>query len=884
MLSHYEILESIGEGGMGTVFRARDTRLNRTVAIKSLRGASPDRKARFLQEAQSASALNHPNIVTVHDLLTEAGEDFIVMEYIPGQTLDRVIPKNGLRLDEVLRLAIPVAAALTAAHEAGIVHRDVKPSNIIVRDDGTVKVLDFGLAKLTEAALADADEATRTMRAETEEGAILGTVSYMSPEQAEGRKVDARSDIFSFGAVLYEMVTGHRAFTGSSKLSTLSAILKEDPKPLSGLGLDMPRELDRIIARCLRKDIDRRYQLMKEVRNALQELKEDSESGRLTAVLPQQRSKPNWTPYLAVAAVVVAAAGFALWRASQKPAAAPEFTLRQITQDAALTITPALSPDGKMLAYASTRAGDGGLDIWLQPIAESAQPVRLTRDPADDRSPEFSPDGGQIVFASHREGGGVYVVPTFGGEERLLLRGNFFNPGFSPDGRLIAASRDSFAVRTFVVPVNGGEPRQIVPDFYMAAFMAWSPDGRKILVNGNRQQGFSKADWWLVDLAGGKPQALNLPATIPRNVMGVPPFVSSWQGDFLYFATRNLHRIRIDVAAGKLVGAPERLTHGSGSEGGPAAVPFPSPSGWRIAFSSFQAGESRLTALNLDANAGKVTSGAETLFADGAHRIAPSLSADGKLLAYVRRTPDGFSIRVLDRATGGERTVIQQRGELRGRISPDGSTIAYNLTAQEEKETDIFLVSSKGGASRKACGNCGLFYAWSPDGKRLIYRAGSPMRFHTFDLGSGQSTEILSHPRYHVHGATYSPDQRWLAFHLGPGDGPSHIFVTPVRDGRGGPENEWIPIFTQPGYNSRPWWSPDGKLLYLSSDAAGPRSIWAQRLDLTTRKPIGQPWIVYTPKDSDEIILNGHQVGVGLGPNQLILGTNRSRANIWLAE
>ena len=249
-LGHYQILEKLGSGGMGEVFKARDTRLNRLVAIKVLppdKVSNPDRKRRFIQEAQAASALNHPNIVVIHDIHEEFGVDYMVMEFIEGKTLEAAIPRQGMRLGEALKIAIPVADGLAKAHSAGIVHRDVKPSNIMIADDGRVKILDFGLAKLSEV-VSSRDEETRTVAAQTEEGAILGTIAYMSPEQAEGKRLDARSDIFSLGAVLYEMLTGRRAFHGDSKASTLSAILKDDPKSPENL----PGEMERILRRCLR--------------------------------------------------------------------------------------------------------------------------------------------------------------------------------------------------------------------------------------------------------------------------------------------------------------------------------------------------------------------------------------------------------------------------------------------------------------------------------------------------------------------------------------------------------------------------------------------------------------------------------------------------------
>src|SRR5580692_1210020 len=280
-LGPYEILAPIGAGGMGHVYKARDTRLDRIVAIKVLstdKIADPERKQRFRQEAKAASSLNHPNIITIYDIGSENGIDYLAMEFVAGKTLDQLTPRNGMRIGEMLGYSAQVADALAKAHQAGIVHRDLKPSNVMVSSDGLVKVLDFGLAKLTQPATGE-DAVTETMAALTSAGTILGTTYYMSPEQTEAKPVDGRSDIFSFGTMLYEMATGQRPFHGQSQVAVLSAILREDPKPVVEIRPDVPAELMRVIARCLRKDPSRRFQHMDDLKVALVELKDESDSG-----------------------------------------------------------------------------------------------------------------------------------------------------------------------------------------------------------------------------------------------------------------------------------------------------------------------------------------------------------------------------------------------------------------------------------------------------------------------------------------------------------------------------------------------------------------------------------------------------------------------------
>jgi serine/threonine protein kinase len=375
-IAHYQIVEKLGEGGMGGVYKARDAHLDRFVALKMLppnKVADPERRRRFFQEAKAASALNHPNIITIHDITEAEGVDCIVMEHIDGKTLDTLIGHKGLTLRDTLRYAVQIADALDKAHGAGIIHRDLKPSNVMVTGKGLVKVLDFGLAKLTEPALRDESSATETVHIgetpRTDEGMILGTVAYMSPEQAEGKKIDSRSDIFSLGSMLYVMITGQRAFRGETRVSILSAILRDDPRPVSQVVPAVPRELERILTRCLRKDPERRFQHMDDVRIALDELREESESGAFSpAAAPVGRKRNRLIPAIAgLLALLVAGTGAAWWfsrNSSRTHGDAP--ALRRLTSDPGLTTEPSLSPDGKLVSYASDRATGNDLDIWVQ--------------------------------------------------------------------------------------------------------------------------------------------------------------------------------------------------------------------------------------------------------------------------------------------------------------------------------------------------------------------------------------------------------------------------------------------------------------------------------------------------------------------------------------
>ena len=368
--SHCQIPEKIGEGGMGVVYKARDNHPDRFVAIKVLpqeKLADPERERRFVQEAKAASALNHPNIVTVHDIDSADGAEFIAMEYVTGKTLDELIGRKGLKLGDALKYGVQIAAARSRAHAAGIIHRDLKPSNIMVDEHGRVKVLDFGLAKPTERAPLDEEEYTLTMRPTTEAGAIVGTVAYMSPEQAEGKKVDARSDIFSFGGVLYEMVTGRRAFQKESKASTLGTIIHTEPEPLRS---EIPRELGRLITRCLRKDPAYRFQHMEDLKVELEEEMLESVSGiSAAAPLPDAAPPPSpryrfWLPWagMGLFCLTTVALTMLLFRESTPPAPLMRFQIPPPEKSTWVGqgFAGTLSPDGRWLArkaYRESRSG-----------------------------------------------------------------------------------------------------------------------------------------------------------------------------------------------------------------------------------------------------------------------------------------------------------------------------------------------------------------------------------------------------------------------------------------------------------------------------------------------------------------------------------------------
>ncbi|HEV8715657.1 MAG TPA: protein kinase, partial [Candidatus Binatia bacterium] len=485
-LLHYRITEKIGEGGMGVVYKARDLHLDRAVAIKVLPAdtmADPERKRRFVQEAKSASALNHPGIIQIYDINSDAGVDFIAMEHVAGKTLDRRIGRKGLRISEALKYAVQITDALAAAHAAGIVHRDLKPPNIMVTETGLIKVLDFGLAKLTLPVQSEVSGTASTMEPQTEDGRVMGTAAYMSPEQAEGKAVDAHSDIFSFGSVLYEMITGKRPFQGDNKISTLSAVLNKEAPPLSA---DIPHDLEKIITRCLRKDPARRFQTMADLNVALEELREESESGRLQ-VAPAPVTLASLLRFAAVVIAVFALMAAGWYWMNRRRSAESEVALTAVplTSYPGWEIIPSFSTDGTQVAFQWCKEGPGGnCDIYIKQIGVEP-PFRLTSDPADDFSPAWSPDANFIAFLRRLSPtrSALLIIPQRGGQERLLGETDLTNLtkpylARTPDSKWLAlpwAEPGKEAPGLFLLSVETGERRRLAEGRNTCP--SFSPDG-----------------------------------------------------------------------------------------------------------------------------------------------------------------------------------------------------------------------------------------------------------------------------------------------------------------------------------------------------------------------------------------------------------------------
>ncbi len=905
-VGHYEIVEQLGTGGMGVVYKARDTRLDRFVAIKVLRAeaiADAERKRRFVQEAKAASALNHPNIVTIHGTDSAGDVDFMVMEYVSGKTLGQSIGPQGLRLSEALKWAIQIADALAAAHSAGIIHRDLKPGNIMVTEKGLIKVLDFGLAKLTERANSEELDPTRRTTLDqtprTEEGTIVGTVAYMSPEQAEGKKVDARSDIFAFGLVLYEMVAGRPAFQAGTGMSTLAAILHHEPRPLHELVEAAPAELEKIVTRCLRKDPDRRIQHIVDVKLALEELKEESEAGVRAVDARSRRPRPTRVGIaMALGVILLLAAAGVAWRLRSPAAAGVAVSggpgLTPITADSGLSSDPALSPDGKLLAYASDRSGEGNLDIWVQQVG-GGEPVRLTRHEADDYAPSFSPDGTVIAFCSQRQGGGIFVIPALSGEERLVAaRGR--RPRFSPDGNWIAYWD---AGKVYVVPTSGGRPKEIAPEFLNAFHPIWFPDGKRLLFLGNRNATARIFDdWYVAPLDGGPVSGTGALELFRRHglrgIGGLLVGPGAWapaSGGVVFSATAsdstNLWQIRFSPETGQFAGAPQQLTFLASAAGldlqPSAAVAAGS---LRVAFLNLTQNVD-VWSLTLEANQGKSLGPMRRFTRNAVAEQWPSLSSDGKKMVYnVRQQGVNWDVWLKDLETGRETPLaVGPSSELWPKITRDGSRVAYAV--EDGTTQEIHILTLGGAVPEKVCDRCTEPWDWSSDGQHLLYRTGLPRKIGVLGSMPGEKI-VLEHPKYSLNAPRFSPDDRWIAFMGETGTfGTSTLFIAPFRGQAETPLAEWRAIVEGATYNGPVGWSPDGNLVYFMSDRDGSRCLWAQRLDSATKRAEGAPFEVqpfHRAQVRSMLLWEPGSAGTAMARDKIVLSMVEATGNIWMAK
>jgi serine/threonine protein kinase len=788
-LSHYRIVSKIGAGGMGEVYLAEDPRLRRKVALKVLPPEftnDKQRLRRFEQEAQTASALNHPNIVTIYEVGAEDGLNFIVTEFIDGQTLRQKMRAGLLPLNEALDIAQQATGALVAAHEAGIVHRDIKPENIMVRPDGLAKVLDFGLAKSSAPAMGEIDQEAQTIAQRlTKPGMIMGTLHYMSPEQVRGLPLDARSDIFSLVAVIYEMLTGQGPFDRPTKGDVIAAILTETAPPLSQVKQGVPPELQRILAKGLQKDKENRYQTSKDllidIKSLTRELEFTSQMGRTNEVATH-RTRPitarRFSLVQALAGVLVASLGIgAVWWFAFKRNAPTETLLPSSLKTAEVfswRSTPgelysigSFSPDGMKVAMVSTTSGTR--NIQVKQASANAPPVQTTKDEFNNAHPIWSPDGEEIAFFSTRGNQqGIWRIPYLGGSPTLIktveagdtrprywsktgvlyyqAKQNLFalemksgqttqltnfdattatgnSISISPDEKRIAYITSAGELWSlWTVPAHGGAPRVIVNGATEIRNTVWHSDSRRLLYNALVDGVFQI---FITDVDGNKPVQITFG---DKDSLALD--VSKDGAKILYGSSKE----EADVWGVNLAKADEfSLTSDINSE----LWPNVSPNGKTVAFQSIRnlsQGDNLFSGAILtkptDSDAPPTQ-----LVTNG---FLPTWSPDGSQLAFMRVVGDAGNVWTI-KATGGEEKQLTTNGVTLVQItalpynrvqasyiswSPDSNRIAY--VANRSGASNVWLVSADGSNDAQLTNNSDagvllLCPLWSSDGKRIAY-------------------------------------------------------------------------------------------------------------------------------------------------------------------
>lgn len=763
-LGPYEIVSLAGAGGMGEVYRARDTRLGREVAIKVLPAAlahDADRLRRFEQEARTIAALNHPNILGIHDIGAHDGAPFLVSEFLEGQALRDKLVSGPLPVRRVIEYALGIAQGLAAAHEKGIVHRDLKPENVFVTREGRIKVLDFGLAKLVRPEENHETTVTLTNPA-TLPGTVMGTVGYMSPEQVRGELIDPRSDIFSFGAVLYEMLTGKRAFKRQTSAETMTAILREEPEALNDTGWQGPLELQRILARCLEKNGARRFQSASDLAFAIESLSGISSgtSPGTSSVMgvPQPKSRRAWVPWVIAAALLM---GAAVWE-TFRPVAAPANPLEKAHFTRVTdfeSVEAAISQDGKFVAFISDH--DGPYDVWLAQVG-TGRLVNLTQGkvgplPGPLRSVGFSGDGSEIWLGGGDVGMRLRLMPLTGGTPRNFLGEETVNLAWSPDGERIVYHTFGKGDPMFVTDRSGANAQRIFverPGIHNH-YPAWSPDGRWIYF-AHGTPATKEMDLWRIEPDGTHAERLtelNTDVAYPTPVGNRTVFYVAHDGDGSgpWLWAFDLKRKESRRAS---VGLEQYTSVQASADGSKLVATISNPVArlWTVPILDRVAEEGDvkpftvptvralaprfngsslfyLSSLGTGDGLWRLRDGQVTEIwkgANGALRETPAVSPDGGRVAIVLRRNGKRQLHVIS-SDGAELQPIAEGIDAQESScwSPDGKWIVTG--GSDANGPGLFKIPLEGGPPVRLVSGTALNPVWSPDGSMIAY-AGTNVR------------------------------------------------------------------------------------------------------------------------------------------------------------
>ena len=798
-------------GGMGEVYKATDANLKRAVAIKVLPpsvAGDAERLARFQREAEVLAALNHPNIAHIYGLEKSGGTTALVMELVEGPTLADRIAQGAIPVDEALPTAKQIAEALEAAHEQGIIHRDLKPANIKVRSDGTVKVLDFGLAKAMEPAAGSSPSLsmspTITTPAMTQAGTILGTAAYMSPEQARGKRMDKRADIWAFGCVLYELLTGARAFTGETTTDVLAAVVNREPD-FTALPPATPSDIRRLLARCLDKDARRRLRDIGEARVAIENALSSS------AEAPPQSAK-RWVPWVvAASALAVAAIAVVVGRAANGPSPAADVRVHRLTDWVGLEETPALSPDGRSVAFV---AGDGNArHIWLRLVAGGAS-LRLTLDPGEHLFPRWSPDSNSVVYfapaVESTDSGALWEVSALGGTPRRIASA-MGGADISHDGTKLTFFRfEAGRIELVVTRRDGTDVRLLAQletgSYYV--FPRWSPDDRTVAYH--RTAGVN-GEIFVVPAAGGTPQQLTQDKTVQDGLSWSPDgsrviFSATRGATVFYLPTSNLWSVGADGRDAR------QLTFGEASY----ANPDFSRTGSMVA--DRWRGQSDIWRIPVDGAPAENVARATRVTRQTSQVFTPSVSPDGRHVAYVSDAGGHANIWVVTLATGESRQVsYEKESDLHVGLplwSPLGDGIAYYTW---DENSGRYWIIAPDGTNRRLLVPESSFAVWSSDGQWLYFAAWGSRLLNKLALSSGKVVTVRND---FATRPALSPDGRTLYY----------VDVTEVSSGGSDYEVRAASPETGPGrllaripgrrmprlYFWQPVLSPDGQWLLLA--------------------------------------------------------------------